>query len=286
MQEIVYCRTASSLGGGFEGTPEQVWGTPEYEGDINSPTVFFGLYGLKDFYALWRHKGKKYILWAGSDIRHFVNGYWLDDVGEIRLNSQSLARWININCESYVENEVERKKLAEYGIESKVIPSFLGDVNKFEVSYRHNPSPKVYASVSGNDFELYGWDKIEEVAGVYSDIQFHLYGNTVEWATKNLNVIVHGRVPKEQFNEDIKKMQGGIRLVPFDGASEVIVKSVLMGQYPLSMIRYPFVSHFDEIEKWVDLLKSRKDANLDGREWWIKNLNQYPWDIHKKLGEK
>lgn len=272
MQEIVYCRTASSLGGGFEGTPEQVWGTPEYDVDINSPTVFFGLYGLKDFYALWRHKGKKYILWAGSDIRHFVNGYWLDDLGEIRLKPQSLARWININCESYVENEVERKKLAEYGIESKVIPSFLGSLNDFSVEYTPAEKPKLYSSVSGDDFELYGWYDIAELAEKNPDVEFHLYGNKREFYTTSHNIIIHGRVPLEQMNRETKQMQGALRMTEFDGFSEIVAKSLLWGQWPVSKIEYPYTLKPDQIGE----LKL-KPANIEGREYYKKIINTYPW---------
>ncbi len=59
------CRYAPSLGP-LEDTPLNIWGIDKYEptDPLHSwnPVVFFGLYGLPDFYALWRHKGKKAIL--------------------------------------------------------------------------------------------------------------------------------------------------------------------------------------------------------------------------------
>ena len=118
-------RIAPSLGDGFAGTPAIAWGTKEY---INQeePAVFMGLYGLPDFYTLWRHKGRKAIFWCGSDIRHFINGYWLSEKGDIRLSPRPLAEWIQRNCESYVENGVEYDALKKWGIESKIVPSFLG----------------------------------------------------------------------------------------------------------------------------------------------------------------
>ena len=170
------CRIASSLGGGFDGTPNKAWGTTDYKDD-KKPTVFFGLYGLPDFYALWRHKGEKHILWCGSDIRHFVNGYWLEDGGAIKVDPKPFAEWINKNCESWVENEVELQALAEIGIKAQVCPSFLGDISKFSISYQWSDKPKVYTSISGDDFELYGWNKINKLAYENPDIEFHLYGN-------------------------------------------------------------------------------------------------------------
>lgn len=276
-EKVKNYRWAPALGT-FQDSPEKIWGVKPYDPASTEPCVFCGLYGLNDFHALWRYKGKKLIWWTGSDIRHFMNGYWLDEHGDIRVSARPLATWIKKNCESWVENEVEAEALRKFGIESKVAPSFLGDINQFEISYTFSDKPKLYASVSGDDFKLYGWDKISEVACLHPEIEFHLYGNTVMPDIPfTLNVIIHGRVPKEQFNEEIKTMQGGLRLVPFDGCSEIIVKSILMGQYPISLIEYPHVLKLEEI----GTLKDKKGPNLEGREWFIKNLNKYPWNTTK-----
>ena len=265
------CRIAPSLGGGFAGTPNDVWGTTDYVND-KSPTVFFGIYGLPDFYTLWRHKGRKAILWCGSDITHFVNGYWLDDEGKIKINPIPLAEWINKNCESYVENEVEYQALRKVGVESKIVPSFLGDVNDYKVCYTHSDRPKVYTSVSGDNFELYGWDKITDLAKAHPKTEFHLYGNTAEFPCEK-NMILHGRVSQEQMNQEIKQMQGALRLTEFDGASELIIKAMLWGQYAFSLIPYNGVDNVSDLH----LLPYHENPNLGGREWWLKNLNKFPW---------
>ena len=86
------CRWSPTLGA-LEDTHQNVWGTHDYFPDsLSHPAVFFGLYGLPDFYVMWRHKGRKCILWAGTDIIHFRNGYWLDPEGTIRLSPSPLAR--------------------------------------------------------------------------------------------------------------------------------------------------------------------------------------------------
>ncbi len=276
-KQVTYCRWSPTLGS-LEDTAERVWGTPEYEGDINDPCVFFGLYGLPDFYTLWRHKGKKWVLWAGTDILHFKAGYWLEEGGGIRLDPKALAEWINEHCESWVENEVEQKVLAEAGIYSKVCPSFLGITHDFGVSYQPNDKPKVYTSVSGDNFEQYGWHRIPELALKNPGIEFHLYGNISQWRTPNTwngqNIVVHGRIPKEQMNEQIKQMQGGLRLTEFDGFSEILAKSILWGQWPVSLIKYPHMLSIDEI----GTLKSKKVPNYAGRHYYLNNLNKYPWN--------
>jgi len=268
------CRWSPTLGE-LEATHQEIWGTREYEND-EDPTVFFGLYGLPDFYALWRHKGRKAILWAGSDIQHFIKGYWLEDGGGIKTCPKGMAKWINKYCENYVENEIEYLALKFHGIESKIVPSFLGDVKKFEINFQQGN--KLYTSVSGNDFKLYGWDKIPLLAQENPEIEFHLYGNTISRTDWQLpNVVDHGRVPKEQMNAEIATMQGALRLTEFDGFSEIIAKSLLMGQYPVSLIRYPHTLTLDRI--WE--LPGISLPNEVGRNYYLKLLNAYPWNQKK-----
>lgn len=280
MQKIRWkCRIAPSLGGGFEGTPQGAWGVEEYK-EEHHPTVFFGLYGLPDFYALWKHKGNRSILWAGSDITNFVNGYWLDDVGKIRLEPKSLVKYINEYCESWVENGEQFKALSRVGLTSFITPSFLGKVEDYEVSYKWDGKIKLYTSVSGDDFKLYGWDKISELAIDNPNIEFHLYGNNKsivcgedmpEIHLKNL--FFHGRVPQEQMNEETKKMSGALRLTKMDGFSEILAKSILWGQWPISPhIDYPHML------KDIKEIYNKKEPNIEGRNYYLKILNRYPWN--------
>ena len=256
-----------TLGGGFERTFEEAWGLDEYI-DISEPTVFIGCYGLPDFYNIWRHKGKKYIFWCGSDIRHLQNGYWLDENGDIRIDNKDIAKWINKYCENWVENKPEHDALKKLGIKSNICPSYLGDVNEIKPSYK--PGNRFYASVSGNDFELYGWNEIIKIAKRHPLLEFHLYGNTVRFEGGK-NVIVHSRVSKEQMNEEIKDMQGCIRLIPMEGFSEIVAKSVLMEQWPISIIPYPYTISPEFIASVP------KEPNKAGREYYLKTLNNYPW---------
>jgi hypothetical protein len=234
--------------------------------------VFFGLYGLPDFYTLWRHEGVKAILWAGSDITHFKKGYWLDDKGLISLDPKSLAKWIDENCISFVENEAERIELLKAGVTSEVVPSFLGDIKNYDVCYEYHEKARFYTSVSGNDFELYGWDKIEDLADEYPDVEFHLYGNTEPWFTDRMNIFVYGRVSQSEMDADIKRMTGALRLTEHDGFSEILAKSVLWGQWPVS----PFIE-YPHIARTIGEAVGQKKPNYDGRNYYENKLNKYPW---------
>jgi hypothetical protein len=277
----VYCRWAPSLGE-LEGTAEKVWGTLPYEPDLHSekPCVFFGLYGLPDFYTLWRHKGKKWVFWAGSDINHFRNGYWLDSKGDIKVHRGAFARWINENCESWVENDLERKLLKSAGVDASICSSFMGDIEDFEVSY--SKGNNAYLSCSGGLVKEYGFETVERIASELPWVNFHLYG--AEWKTKNKNVIVHGRVPKEEMNNDIKNFQLALRFNETDGFSEILAKAVLMGQYAIGKVKHPFIPTFkndlDLIVKINKLLKNNT-ANLRARSYYRENLNLFPWNVKK-----
>lgn len=269
------CRWSPTLGE-LEATHQEIWGTEDYV-DLQKPTVFFGCYGLPDFMAIRQHKGRKALLWCGTDIIHLTNGYWIDDVGIIKVDPKPFCEYLNQYVENWVENEVEYKALKKLGIRSKICPSFLGDVKKFEVSFKQGN--KLYTSVSGDDFERYGWYLIPKLAKENPNIEFHCYGNIeIPFSPEELNMpnlIIHGRVPKEQMNAEIKEMQGALRLIEMEGFSEIVAKSILMGQYPVSVIAYPGCIKVSEISRVVKISK----PNLKGREWLLKNVNKYPWNV-------
>jgi len=279
------CRWSPTLGA-LEDTAENIWGIQPYkaEKDKEKPTVFFGLYGLPDFWALWRHQGKKWILWAGSDITHFTNGYWLEEGGGIRVAPEPLAEWINKYCESWVENEVEREALERIGITAQVGPSFLGDVSLYENTYHSAARPDVYLSANrGREIE-YGWGIVEDIAPL-CDVDFHLYGSP-DWKTEHSNVYVHGRVPKHQMNMETQKMQAGLRLnLEMDGFSEILAKAVLCGQYAIApeSYKYPHLIGFRSIHHLINELNrlKNKEGPKGVREYYQRTLNSYPWNLNK-----
>ena len=269
------CRWSPTLGS-LEEDHQKIWGTTDYKyKDI--PTVFMGCYSYADFLAIWTHSGRKAILWCGGDILRITGpGYWLHNSPVMTLQSDKIAEWINENCENYCENIWEYDELKKIGIESKIVPSFLGDVNNYQVTFK--PGNKVYASVSGDNFEQYGWHKIEAIAKLNKDIDFYLYGNEKEWKSNNKNVYVRGKVDKRIMNEEIKHMQAGIRLLSEDGFSEILAKSVLWGQYPIAEIEYPYMLRPYHLRMILD----KKEPNIEGRDYYLRHLNQFPWNKNKE----
>lgn len=285
----ICCRWAPSLGE-LEATHQEIWGTKDYvySEDRDKPTVFFGLYDLRDYFSLWRHRGKKWILWAGSDISNFVQGFVFND-GKLRLISKTFRGnwWVKLilkKAEHWVENDREAQALRRQGVKvTGICPSFLGDINKFKVNYFQKKPANVYISCGKNRQLEYGFGIVERIASKLPNIIFHLYGDS--WKTENKNVIVHGRVPKEQMNREIENMQLGLRLNEFDGFSEITAKAILMGHYVITKVPYQFLPRFNNDEELISLLNSltRTYKPNPARDYFIKIVNNYPWREESKV---
>jgi hypothetical protein len=291
-----YCRVAPSLGAldadheyGIPGHT-RTWGTINYERRHHKkePTVFFGMYDLRDYIALWRHKGKKWILWAGADLENLKHGFVFND-GKLKLLSKLLrGNWwvlyIIRDAEHWVEDLDEASKLAQFGIQARMAPSFMGDVSQFPVTYKQFHNPNVYISGHPGREDEYGFEIVKKIAPQCPDLRFHIYGSMPDWKVYSKNIILHGKVPREQFNSEIRNFQCGLRLNKSDGFSEITAKAVLMGQYPITYLYYPLIPNFKELRELVSLLKSLKQVarpNIQARDYYLKVLNSYPWNIKK-----
>jgi len=294
-EQITYCRYAPSLGA-LEGTPQDVWGTPEYHWRKNrhDPCVFFGMYDLRDYLMLWQHRGKAYVLWAGSDITNLSYGFLLND-GKLRtlsVISQGLfekrLKKMLMKAEHYVENTAEAERLQfclqSFGLAKKdinVIPSYMGNTDDLKPSYKHDSRLKAYlCSPQGREAE-YGFSVIERIADKVPEVDFYLYGSN-EWKTNKKNIIVRGRVTKEVMNDAIKDMQVAIRLNFFDGFSEIVAKGILLGQHVITRIPYTGLLNITKNDDIVAHLKhimffGQEGLNKNTRQNLINTFNKYPW---------
>ena len=169
-----------------------------------------------------------------------------------------------------------------------IVPSFLGDIKKYPISFKQGN--KVYVSGHEGYQGEYGWGIVTMIACSLPNIEFHLYG--ASWQYQPLkNVIIHGKVPKEQMNKEIKEMQCGLRLNKHDGFSEITAKSILWGQYPITYLYFPYIQQYtndncgqpycmkclNNLIKILKTLPQKKKPNLKGREYYLKHLNKFPW---------
>ena len=291
------CKWASSLGE-LEGTHQEAWGTTEYK-SRSEPTVFMGMYDLRDYIALWRHKGKAWVLWCGFDIGNIRSNFVFND-GKLKWLSYLFAnegfkdfliKHVLNKAEHWVENEAEAWQLKDIGLKvSGICPSFMGKIKDYKVSFK--PGNNVYLSANPGREEEYGWGLIEMIACALPQIEFHLVGSEwTQYRQKLKNVHVYKRMPKEVMNKMIRKMQCGLRLNKHDGFSEITAKSVLWGQYPITYLYHPKIDQYTKddcgqpyciqgLNNLIKLLKKipkKRKANLKARKYYQRTINKYPW---------
>lgn len=174
--------------------------------------------------------------------------------------------------------------MKRYGIHAEICPMIFSEASEFEVSFQPSVRPNVWVCVHPTREKEYGLELIEAIADQTPDVIFHVYGKSnplhtlinLEY-THRYNIIYHGKVPEEQFNEEIKNYQAGLRLNTFDGFGEVLAKSVLMGQYPISYIYYPHITYTpttDLLIKELNDLKNKTEPNFKGQKYWAETLQE------------
>ena len=265
----------------FEEKALKIWKLEKYKWprDIFKPVVFFGMYHIGDFYHCLRHLGPKTIFWAGSDIVNLQKGKTFGRY----LKPNKLIPWhkmLGRKTQHFVENELERRELAEMGIKALVRPSFLEDVDDFPIRFEQSDNPQVYISGRPDREEEYGFGLVGRLAEKCPDVFFHVYGAESPYGVKLNNIIYHGNVPPCQFNIEIRRYHCGLRTNDHDGFSEITAKSVLMGQYPITKIKYDNIDSYDselELIKKLNDLKNKKLPNSRARNYWRWNVNRYPW---------
>lgn len=229
------------------------------------PAWFFGMYNWVDYLKFIWHWGSATIFWCGGDI----------------LNLQKRPFWQkvfqSIPARHFCENNVEYNALMAMGIKAYISPSLVDELD-LPISFKPSKTPHVFLCVHRNREIEYGLGIVAAIADKVPEITFHIYGDAIRVPPFHKNIIYHGEVPDEQFNEEIKNYQAGLRLNEFEGFSEVLAKSVLMGQYPISRIKYPHIDYFGDMSTLIKLLKALKTKtkpNLKAAKYWYEKLNNW-----------
>jgi hypothetical protein len=240
---------------------------------------FFGMYNERDYEVFDNFEGKKYILWGGSDIRRLVTDY-------------ERKRMIKNNpAKHFCENEVEANDLRKCGIEPIIVPTFLDDIDKYPVSFTPTENPELFMCVNAGREEEYGVHFVKGIANKVPFAKFHIYGipeDAIFFKTavqlegdhdKDApNMIYHGKLPEKEFNAELSKYHAGLRPNLHDGNSEVAMKSLLLGQYPITRIPYDGIWNYKTEEELIALIHKLthiKEPNVKVREEWIKKLNNF-----------
>lgn len=256
-KERTYFRCSSSIEN-FREKLRKRTKLPEYHFNLFSKVIFFGCYHIGDYLRIILHRGKKKIFWCGSDILN------------LGLFSGTIISLLDVR--HYCENEVERLELLHrHGIEAEIRPMIFDDV-ALKPQYKHSDNPHVYLSAHKGRRAEYGVELIEGLAWTLPEITFHIYGIT---GTNKPNIIYHGRVSTTDFDKQITRYHAALRLNSFDGFGEVLAKSILLGQYPISFIQYTYIDYAKNILELLALLrdlKNKKEPNKKARDYWTRTL--------------
>lgn len=221
--------------------------------------TFFGMYHWGDIFRMVVYPYPIKIFWCGGDILNAKKSFLKRLCVKMRT------------AKHYCENEVESDALKEMGIDAEIRPMFFDDYLP-EISYKFSETPHVYLCAhEGRELE-YGVDAVMILAMTYPGIIFHVYG--VKGSARK-NLVFHGRVNRERFNNEIKNYQIALRLNLFDGFSDVLARSVLMGQYQISIIPYKFM--FTGVRETLNMYLQHpqfKKANVEGRDYWLKTFKE------------
>lgn len=232
--------------------------------DIEKPVFFEGLYFQEDYDAFYFHMGKKVVFWNGSDIlRMLQNPEW------IKVIKENPAKHL---C----SNEQEQKELKAVGINADVTPIFFGDIEKYQICFRPSKITKVYMNAHPEREEEYGVQNAIDAINKTEGIELHIYGID---GVSSIKVIYHGLIPEEDMDEQIKEYQGCLRLNDHDGMSQIVIKSILMGQYVISKKKLEGCMHANseaELFYCLNELKTKTEPNND-RSIYLNILNNFNW---------
>ena len=242
--------------------------------DIYKPTLFFGMYHIGDYWKfIWQRKYRN-VIWCGDDIRYTCNY-------EKWFPLYAIFPWWIIfrifKANHYCENYKEKETLLSRGIKAMIRPTFVNDVSDFPVCFKPSATPHIYLAMNKDREEEYGLSEVKLIAKELKDFTFHIYGVS---GKSEKNIVYHGRVPEKQFHNEIRNYQCGLRLNSFDGFSEITAKSVLMGQYSITRLKYPYIWQAKTTQSVITLLKkvqTMNKPNLRASEFWRKNINNYPF---------
>lgn len=209
--------------------------------------IFFGLYHNGDYKKFLKHKGLKKVFWCGGDILALRNSPWLKKI-------------IKEPAIHYCENEIEQWTLHGMGINAQIRPMIFDDPDKYQITYQPRERPIVFVSGRpdrGNEYGLYELQNLKDLG-----VQFVYFDGTYDPVL---------------YDQEIQTYQACLRLNDFDGFSEAVAKSVLMGQYPITKIKYPMIdcgAFSDDLAELLTKLKDKTEPNYEASNYWRKTLKE------------
>ena len=189
----------------------------------DKPALFLGTYNSDDVVQMLLHNGPGYVFWNGTDALHLKNHpEWskvLRDLPHVHAaHHQGLADEVH----SILGHKVE------------VSPTLFREPADFPVCFKRTEPVRFYMNTHAGRHEEYGVLAAMDIFGSIpgKDIELCVYGDRPPYTPPN-NVHFMGRYPESIMDTQTSQMQGALRLNKHDGTSQIVIKSLLWGQWPV-----------------------------------------------------
>jgi len=176
------------------------------------PVLFFGVYRMEDVNNIKNHRGKKYILWGGSDANIIMG-----------KKSQKLKKLSIINkikridiAEHFSSSDCLSTRLDNLGIKNTKFVNWLADPQIFRPLTNVGECIYVYCGRSIEN-PYYSGDLVQKVIKKLPQFKFILSCDTYE------------SVSHEKMSDIYKQCFIGLRLTPYDGGAATVQELGLMG---------------------------------------------------------
>lgn len=134
----------------------------------NDPCIFFGMYNINDLNIFLNHKGKKYIIWGGSDINMELSQH-NKIVNIIKENKVDFHFAISLDI---------KKRLDKLGFENKLVNFNLVDESIFKPIISYGNKIYVYNGTKKGREEIYGKKYYIEIKKRLPEFEF-IFSNTL-----------------------------------------------------------------------------------------------------------
>lgn len=230
---------------------------------------FFGMYFDGDYLQVLAHQGKKVINWRGSDAL------------QLRNNAERIRMIRTVNALHVCQSSRQQAVLQDLGIPSLVRPMLNRRVHEISLSMFSEKETEILVFWRSGIDHFIQADMFFEIASLCPEARFHIVGqeDPSRFNKPGMeNLVFHGFVDEERLDRIMDQCKGTIRPWVSDGTPNIQSIMLLKGRYAAHSCRFEKVaqcSTADDYVRWIKDLKEIKEPNMEAREWWMKNLNNF-----------
>jgi len=208
------------------------WFGYQHYTDPTKPALFLGVYFDQDLRVFAAHTGKRYVFWNGYDVTFLGKHpeYW----HEFQIRTEHGTHRLELASELHGYMHETRPPI-------EISPTLFAPPKQYrQVKFRYQTPLRYYMnSHIGRETE-YGIPWAVEVFRDLQNHELHVFGDGNQPRSgAPHNVVFHGHVSEDEMDRRTAGMHGALRLNSHDGTSQIVLKSILMGQHPIVIAGQP-----------------------------------------------